>query len=319
MYENEKIDGFKFAVTLLTALGTIIYALYAYFQNNAVDNNLYTSSLGLITILLISALLIIAYISVKGFSVEVKDNDQKENLEKLASNIYLITFLMGFIASIYIISFFLLTITGYRYNRNEPIFIFMTFIIFSLGYVGFSKFIVKSQLELPRVVEFKESITKSQCFVIIKEFITKMKSILIFALLFVLFFTLWSASYTPILGLLQGDVIDNMDSIYYKNGEPIPVSIEVRGQNPDLSIYLYNVSSEIDNITLKPTHDSNKVEYGKYLVGNAFDSGKYFVFINITNPNMTEGYYELIYSRSINGRSIDKHGKSFYLLNKTEV
>jgi len=298
MDENEKIDGFKFAVTLLTALGTIIYVLYAYFHNNAVDNNLYTSSLGLITILLISALLLIAYISVKGFSAEVKDNNQKENLEKLASNIYLIAFLMGFIASIYIISFFLLTITGYRYNQNEPIFIVMTFIILFFGYVGFSKFIMKSQLEFP---------------------LTKMKSILIFALLFVLFFTLWSASYTAILGLMQGDVIDNMDSIYYKNGEPIPVSIEVIGQNPDLSIYLYNVSSEIDNITLKPTHDSNKVESGKYLVGNAFDSGKYFVFINITNPNMTEGYYELIYSRSINGRSIDKHGKSFYLLNKTEV
>ncbi|MBU3967786.1 MAG: hypothetical protein KKG76_10515 [Euryarchaeota archaeon] len=298
MDENEKIDGFKFAVTLLTALGTIIYVLYAYFHNNAVDNNLYTSSLGLITILLISALLLIAYISVKGFSAEVKDNNQKENLEKLASNIYLIAFLMGFIASIYIISFFLLTITGYRYNQNEPIFIVMTFIILFFGYVGFSKFIMKSQLEFP---------------------LTKMKSILIFALLFVLFFTLWSASYTAILGLMQGDVIDNMDCIYYKNGEPIPVSIEVIGQNPDLSIYLYNVSSEIDNITLKPTHDSNKVESGKYLVGNAFDSGKYFVFINITNPNMTEGYYELIYSRSINGRSIDKHGKSFYLLNKTEV
>ncbi len=104
-----------------------------------------------------------------------------------------------------------------------------------------------------------------------------------------------------------------MDNIYYKNSSPIPVSIEITGVNDELSIHLNKSYAkgliQIDNITLGPNNKDEKIS-GNNLIGNGFYSGKYYIFINTTN--MTEGYYELVFSRSI-----DKYpyGKSFYLVN----
>ena len=128
---------------------------------------------------------------------------------------------------------------------------------------------------------------------------------------------LWGFSYTGMLELFQGDTRIDMSNIYYKNGEPIPISIEILGQVPGLSIYLYNATSEISSITLKPKDELKKVEVGDYIIGDAFALGKYYIFINTTN--MSEGYYRFAYSHSIDGRSIDryKYGKSFYLLNQS--
>jgi len=43
--------------------------------------------------------------------------------------------------------------------------------------------------------------------------------------------------------------------------------IEILGRDPGLSIYLYNATSEISSITLKPKDELNKVEVGEYIIG----------------------------------------------------
>ena len=97
------------------------------------------------------------------------------------------------------------------------------------------------------------------------------------------------------------------------------VSIGVTGRNSESTIYLNNISenklNEIDKITLGPEHkDENITGNNKVLVGNAYDFGKYYLFIDTNNPNMTVGYYELVYSRPLDGY---KYGKSF-LTNASE-
>jgi hypothetical protein len=105
-----------------------------------------------------------------------------------------------------------------------------------------------------------------------------------------------------------------MNSIYNKNDEQIPVYIEVTGRNDNASIKLYqlNFMNPIATLELETEYNSSKNlnRENSTLIGNAFYSGKYYVFINTTE--LREGYYELVYTRSIDNY---KYGKSFYLLN----
>jgi hypothetical protein len=41
MNESEKTDGFKFALTALTAIGTLLYGAYSYFQKTAIEIKYY--------------------------------------------------------------------------------------------------------------------------------------------------------------------------------------------------------------------------------------------------------------------------------------
>ncbi len=109
-----------------------------------------------------------------------------------------------------------------------------------------------------------------------------------------------------------------MGSIYYKNGAPIPVFIQVTGPNTGLTITLSKENSErkmaqIDSIGyLEPNHNpfDNVSDKNSNLTGNSLANGKYNVFINITN--LSTGYYELMAVRHI----YDKRDvKGFYLLN----
>ena len=123
MEENEKSEGFNFAVTFLATFGTIIYAAYIYFQNNAVNAFQYIFASAVIDVLIILSILLIIYISIKAVLMEVKDGGLKNDLQKMSSYIYKISFLISIALSMIIIvifsiiteieGFITLTITGF--------------------------------------------------------------------------------------------------------------------------------------------------------------------------------------------------------------
>ena len=117
--------------------------------------------------------------------------------------------------------------------------------------------------------------------------------------------------------IMEGHFTNNMGSVYYKKDIQIPVTIQVTGLNDNLSVNLSKENSVhklkyIDDITLNPEHNSSITTSGKVLVGNALGNGKYNIFINLSDTNMTTGYYELKYTISnVNGKY---DVKGFYLL-----
>lgn len=309
MSADEESDGFKFATMLLATLGTIIYAAYTYFQSRAVEPNIYAIFVGLITALLALSILLIMYIFVKGYYMEEQDLTRKQKLKNSASYIFSIAFEVGGMVVLVIFGGFLFVL----YAIKVYYLLYLALIFFGY-YLGFFE----------KLLSFLENKSYINLFEKFKSFLrdsinfdqSKLKrAVVIFITISIL--VLWGLQYNVMLDLFQGDAKIDMNNIYYKNGEPIPVSIEILGRDPGLSIYLYNATSEIYNITLKQRDELNKIEDGEYLIGDAFALGKYYVFINTTN--MSEGYYRLAYSHAIDGRSIDryKYGKSFYLLNQS--
>jgi hypothetical protein len=289
MQEEEKSDGFKFALTALTALGTIIYIIYNYFQNTSVDDTVYTFTLTIIPVLIVSIILFIVYVLIKGFSMEMQNPWQKKNMEKLASKFYLIALWITILAFILFFSVFLQAIL----NFSGYFFAFIAILISLSGYAFYRKYIERQN-------SFQKTVV----------------SIIFLSIIFA-----WFIVFLPVSYFIHGHVTDDMKSIYYKNNVPIPISIEVTGPNTELQINLYQINSEykltlIDSLKFGPKHVLDKKVNGtnSILVGNAFDSGKYNVFINTTNPSITVGYYELVYSRF----NYD-YGKSFYLLNASEA
>ena len=81
--------------------------MHTYFQNNSVDNYFYVVFVGVILSLLISSIFLIGYIVVRGFSMEVQESE-KPFWKKIASDIYSVTFHVGILQLILIISTFLL-------------------------------------------------------------------------------------------------------------------------------------------------------------------------------------------------------------------
>jgi len=305
MGTDEKADGFEFAIMLLATLGTIIYTAYTYFQSRATDPISYAFFVAMITALIALSILLIIYIFVKGYSMECQDEKRRE-FKRYASYIYSITFDVGAMLLLLIVGAFFFILIG------SPSIFLLYILLILLSYYFYRE--LKSYFQNKSYIIFFKKL-KSY----LKNPISDDQKKRIFVLLITLvILILWTQIYVGMLDLFQGDAKIEMNNIYYKNGEPIPISIEILGRDPGVSIYLYNATSEINNITLKPKDVLNKVEVGEYLVGNAYASGKYYVFINTTN--MSEGYYRLVYLLSMEGRSIDgyKYGKSFYLLNQSE-
>ena len=302
MVANEESGGFKFAVTLLVTLGTIIYALYTFFHNNVVDNNFYAVIIGVITSLLIFSIFLIGYIFVKGYSMEVQD-PAKKDLENIASYIYSITFDVGAMVLLFIIGLFLLIITLPPYWIIISM-VYWPVVLYSYVFLDklksyLSKFLVR--LKLDRLKLSSEE---------------RKKIAVIFIIIIVL--SVWGSQYTRMLGYMQGRVIIDINNIYYKNGEPIPASIEVTGRNDKALIELYqlNFTNPIATLELETEHNSSKNinRENSTLIGNAFYSGKYYVFIN--TAELRDGYYELVYTRPRDGY---KYGKGFYLLNASLI
>ncbi len=341
---DEESGGFKFAITLLAAFGTIIYASYTYFQNNAVDNIFYVVIVGVILSLLISSIFLIGYILVRGYSMEVKE-PAKTKWKNIASDVYSITFQVGVLQLLLIIGLFLLIIKiPFPYYMIATL-VYLLVVIFSyLFFDELKSFFLNMPEKIKKItVAFKGGIMvliigtlililidRTYLFAIVYLLIffaylfivrlprmvclpeKKKETIVIFITLILL--SVWMILYIPMFGYIQGRVTIDMNSIYHKNDEQIPVYIEVTGRNYNASIELYqlNFTNPIATLELGTEYNSSKNlnRENSTLIGNAFYSGKYYVFINTTE--LREGYYELVYTRQIDRI---KYGKSFYLLN----
>ena len=91
--QPNETEGFRFAVTLLAAFGTLSYAGYNYLQNTPIDPVWYLLFHMLISAapILVGGLLL--YILIKGFSMEVHDDPNKKiSLKEASRFIYSITF-----------------------------------------------------------------------------------------------------------------------------------------------------------------------------------------------------------------------------------
>ena len=293
--QPNETGGFRFAVTLLAAFGTMLYAAYTYLQTTPVDPFWYMLVCRLILVVLIFVLGLLLYILIKGYSMEMQDSDQRKSWAIGASYIYLIVFSIFVMLLVYIFDFFL-----WEYViKTEKVAIEILFLMFAPITAG--------------TVFFLLSLRKKPKKVIMNIFLTMECAFVVF--LFLLLHLFPTLLYSP----LQGHVTMDMESVYYKNDAPIPVLIHVTGPNTNLSVFLFKEESNnslnwSDSIELIPELFSNKTESGKYLVGNTLDYGTYNVFINTTD--LTAGYYELHCVRLAYWKTYGARG--FYLLNSSE-
>lgn len=133
--------------------------------------------------------------------------------------------------------------------------------------------------------------------------------------------------------ILQGHITVDMESVYYKSDEQIPVLIQVTGPDTVLSVRLSNITKDnnlnqiafIEKLDpysnpiafiekLKP-HSNQKIEHNESIMGYSLSSGKYIVFINTTK--LPTGYYNLECKRTMYEVS---DAKGFYLSdNKSSI
>jgi hypothetical protein len=139
------------------------------------------------------------------------------------------------------------------------------------------------------------------------------------SLLFLFGLILYVTSFVPFSYFATGDITTEMNSVYYMNGSPIPVTIHVTGPNSNISIELLKSNRENnltrngnDYIYLEHDHKSNIIIWGN-LSANSFGNGKYGLFINAMNLSL--GYYELNVTRS---NYVKTAIKGFYLLNDSK-
>ena len=251
----------------------------------------YESVIMLISIALVLVAGLIMYILIKGYLIEVRDSNQKENLEKVASVIHLTNFLCSIILLVFVLSISILECV--KIEENFILFIIVVTIGPTVGYIFIRPISGKKFLSILYLV-----------------------SLFVVGLVLIVFLTLIIQSTGSI-----GHVTVEMESIYYHNNTPIPVLIQVTGHNRGVSIYLYERRFDhslyiTDHISIYPksTQEISTSNYN-YLLGNAFGHGKYNIFINTSN--LTTGYYELVCWRRDFPKDCD--GKGFYLLNSSHI
>lgn len=294
--KSNESDGFKFAVTLLAASGTIIYTTYTYLQNNPIGIYWYALVCGLICVAAVLAFGLFLYIFIKGYLME-KYNDKQKGLEKLASSLYSITLLTSMILLLFILGAFACAYI----KKFHPSLVVIADVVF---------FIVISSIILIFIVLLYLYFIKGK----------RWAATVVIALL--LGMLIWHLLFDPVLiSPLQGHITVEVDNIYYKDDMQIPVSIYVTGPNTGLLIKLYQKESGYDPILkdeiteyLEPENNLFKAKSGENLtlLANSLGSGKYNVFINTTD--LTIGYYELICIRP----KYDKSSKGFYLLKSSQ-
>ena len=287
---NRKNDGFKLAVTTITALSTFSYISYNFFQNNAVNGNLYSIGLVITTTAIVLILILIFYIFIKGLAIEIQDSYQRKKLEKFASWIFQNFFLIIPILSIYS-SLFYYTFSSVLNNNevnNIIIYLLLFFITISSLYlhnkfmakIDFNTFIRENNItekwrkfELDEQDSFKDKIilhTYNILIVPIRNKIAKKISSIkpnhpkLFRYIvkdttksaefmsFCLFelFALYLVVFLIIVSFMPGDVFIDVESSQYKSTGPIPVSIKVTGPDTGISINLFKENYE-HNLILK--------------------------------------------------------------------
>lgn len=289
--QSNETGGFGFALTLLTILGTIFYAVFSYFQNESIEVYSYSLVCGLITIGFILMLGLVFYILIKGHSMEEKES-KKTFQTKLASYIYLYTFKIFTVLLISVLWSFWLTYQEIKMPSWINCILLICIIIGVI--IIFDK---------PNW-RFKKPTIKDN------------PDLIYFLFLIILGFVIWLSLFPLVLNSpLKGHVTIDMENIYYMNDTQIPIFIQVTGPETGLSMKLFkedsNNLSEIAFIPyLEPEYNFNTTSNNN-LLGISLGSGKYSFFINTTN--LTPGYYELVCIRPKYEKTYN--AKGFYLLN----
>lgn len=316
MTEQEKTNGYKFTITFLVAVGSILCTIFNQLQNRPIFEDLYLLVCGFISTLIIIILGFIFYFLIKGFSMEIQDNSHVKHLNQIATNIYLANFIL--------FNFLILSTTIIFLLKFNLI----SILIYILGVIIIIYVYILPLLKNKSSATFEElksepSMKKRRFYWIYLAFLRlKMHKVNFYALqklnaLFFIGFLIWLIIFLCIVSMPIGNITIQMQNIYHKNDTFIPVSIQVTGLNSELSVSLLKVES--DNFSpkiitgfLKSKCNIKKVIFEESLVVNS--QGQYNVFINTSS--LTPGYYELLCAREKYIRTTyDKKG--FYLLNNS--
>lgn len=238
MAEKDKNGGYKFAIAFLAASGSIFYATYNYLQNTPIREESFAVLCFVLVCMLISIICFLTYILIKEYLIDTEDCDITKILNKSAQVLYkfaLGSFALALISFIYIFlivahSFFteLLQELGVVFIVLYCVTLFLLIITVSLVYV--------------LVVYYRgEHRSWSHFFHLFSNPVLKNVWMLrvglgIIVVVVLLFGVL---NYTP----LHGHVTIDMESVYYKNNTPIPVSIQVTGPNTEIFVLLYKKNS----------------------------------------------------------------------------
>ena len=312
MTEKDENGGYKFVIAFLAASGSIFYATYNYLQNTPIREVSFIVLCFMLVFMLISIICFLTYILIKEYLMDTKNDDSTNFLNKSAQVLYKSALVFFAVPLILFILIFLCILMCRCFTEL-------------LQAVG-----------IPSIVSYYASfvlsiITFLVCYVVVvyshlfpnQVAMIRWKyvlGIIVFAVLL-----LGVISYTP----LHGHVTMDMESVYYKNNTPIPVSIQVTGPNTEILVLLYKKnssnSSALASILVGMEPDffgqgsddlfKRKLYSDKVSVGSYLGNGKYCVFINTTN--LPTGYYELICIRKYFWKETCE-GKGFYLVNKDQ-
>ena len=296
MDEIKKIDGFKFAITLIFAFASIIYMLYNYLQTTFINNTfIYLFIILSIATLFTSLVFLIFYVYFRGFSFELNDDDNnKKRLDKLASFLYLTFFPMVLLLSVLsiIISFFAYIVNIIEFGFFGLYLGLMLVPLLLIISLGIDKYLIDEVYSISETTD---------------------RIIVLLIGYFIWIFILILAIIYPISNVM----VDMDNNIYYLNETIIPIFIQITGSSTDLSINLYkgeirNNLTQIDSIEyLNLNHNTDNIIYSKHLAisGNSLGNGRFNFYIK-TN-NLTSGYYELECANIKNNKI---YINSFYLI-----
>jgi hypothetical protein len=335
-FESSEDGGFKFAITLIVACISVIIYIQNYAENNLVSSSstYYAVFSMFIFLSIILFLYIIFYIFFKAVSLETKGHDNKKRLQDIAKEYYVDAFR---VASLLIMSAIFVGIWNIPFYIGVIILCLVTLLasLYS-SYMYLSKHEIFKQMKrkLSNYIEMKLPKLVSKAFLLCILFILIImifylfKINFLFGLFLICIIILYifisrletfkplnllgefkNYGYFILLGviitiltlpfMLSGHLIADVDSIYYKQDEQIPVDISLTGLHisEGVVVKLYHIGSEepIDSINISSSSNISEKFLGKYrntyLCGNNLGLGKYKVFINCTS--LTEGIYVL--------------------------
>ena len=301
---NSDTKSRKYAITLLAAAVSVTFYMRNYFSNTPVPELDYTLAIIIFPALLILPIGLILYIIIKGYLLEEK-KDSRVRLISFMSKYYRYLFLISGLVSLYILLAVLISLLAVLEPSFGNLILFVA--SFIMDYSPHLIVIIILILSIPIICILNKS-TKDQ-----------FSSFVITAVLFLVSLFIWLLLYSSLVHHPQGHIAIDMESIYYKSDEQIPVLIQVTGPDTVLSVRLSNIT-KYNNLNARAfikklgPYPNQKVEHDDSLIGYPLSSGKYIVFINTTNLSI--GYYKLEFTRAKNNLS---DAKGFYLSDNSKT
>lgn len=305
--KDNKSDGsFKFAISLIVFTLTILYKSYNYIETNPIPLNTSYVFFSLLIINITTLLSMSIYIFTKAMSLEVKNLEAIEELNKCAHNYYFTGLVFGYVSFITYSTFCLAMVVVdtasslLNVSKNSVQNIVLSILIFLIAGISV------------RTVLNKPSIISGINLEFLKDTVKVIAPLLFIGILIS-------------LQLFNGNTIIEMNDIYSKQNEQIPIDITFTGlQYNDLAVNLSKIDLNndlkiIDSVKMKSSSYQSKVISSEYLIGKNLGSGKFKFYINCTN--LSEGYYEISITtgRDSFKRSLMKtKTNSFYLIETKE-